>query len=131
MKIIIYISITIFLNLKDFHSQDWSTINKVTFNGFQNPNLTESIDKAEVLDIQQISKYIKTAKKCNSYFPKGASVYLTIEFEIDDKVVLQFIAGGYDIFHIIKSDNNYTDDWYKLDQIFISEWNDIIISKIK
>ena len=61
------------------------------------------------IDIDLKSNYLKSAKKCEAYIPKGASVYVTLEFRDDKKLVLQFIAGGYNIFHVLKSDNTFLD----------------------
>ena len=125
MKNLIIVIISILTSVSFSYGQDWNEIEKVTFNGFTNPNVEDTIKTGQNIDIDLMSNYLKSAKKCEAYFPKGASIYVTVEFNEDEKVVVQFIAGGYDIFHVIKSDNEFLKDWYQLDPKHKKEWNEL------
>lgn len=123
MKNLIIVIISIFTSVGISYCQDWNDIQEVTFNGFTNPNIEDTIKTGQNIDIDLMSNYLKSAKKCEAYMPKGASIFVTIEFKNEEKVVVQFIAGGSDIFHVIKSDNEFLQDWYQLDPKHKEEWN--------
>ena len=112
------------------YGQDWNGIEKVIFNRFTNPNVEDTIKTGQNIDIELMSNYLKSAEKCEAYFPKGTSIYVTVEFKGDEKVVIEFIAGGYDIFHVIKSDNQFLKDWYQLDPKHKKEWNQLLKTMI-
>lgn len=56
---------------------------------------------------------------------KGASIYLMIEFSENEELIIRFIAGGYDIFHVMKNDADYWSNWYQLNSKYKKEWNDL------
>ena len=124
MKKLIIVIISILTSVCISHGQVWNEIQKVTFNGFTNPNIEDTIKTNHNIDIDLMSNYLESAKKCEAYIPKGASIYVSLEFKDDNKLVLQFIAGGYDIFHVLKSDNTFL-DWYQLDPKHRKEWNEL------
>lgn len=130
MKPLTVTLLALFFSFSFLYGQDLNTIEKVTFHGFTNPN-NDSIQSSQEIDSRVMSTYLKSAKQCKPYFPKGASIYVTLEFKSKEKILLQFIAGGYDIFHIIKVNNNYLSDWYQLDLKHKKEWNELIHKMIE
>lgn len=125
------LTVTLLANLSFVNAQDWDDIEKVIFYGFTNPeNVGDTLNQGQNMDIDLMSSYFQSAITSEGYFPKGASIYLVVEFKESEQVILRFIAGGYDVFHVIKSDNEFLEDWYQLDPKHKKEWNELFNSML-